>query len=82
MNNPLLGLMALAAWPMTSAILKRQIEALKRVAETCATVQAKAASKRAVPSTTAAIAQPRLAAGRKAAAPKVAARKTIRRKPA
>jgi uncharacterized protein YndB with AHSA1/START domain len=34
MNNPLFSMMALAAWPMTRAILNRQIADLKRVAET------------------------------------------------
>jgi uncharacterized protein YndB with AHSA1/START domain len=33
MNNPLFSMMALAAWPMASAHLKRQIAELKRVAE-------------------------------------------------
>ena len=33
MHNPMMNLMAIAAWPLTSSILKRQIAGLKRVAE-------------------------------------------------
>ena len=33
MHNPLMNLMATAAWPLTRSILKRQISDLKRVAE-------------------------------------------------
>ncbi len=56
MNNPLFSMMALAAWPMASTRLKKQIAELKRVAETVplaeprvAKAQAKAAAKRASP---------------------------------
>ena len=42
MHNPLMRLMAIAAWPITSAILKRQIADLKRVAEAEPVAQIKA----------------------------------------